>query len=100
MIKLELELTDLNYDQMLELLLPRLTDALRSSGNPLGMLLSNGMGTGMAKKVWSTLSQEQKDKLVVDLLNANQAKLAGKAEEFAAHNGIQAKVSHFQASAK
>lgn len=100
MIKLELELTDLNYDALLEQLLPRLSESLRNSGNPMGLLLSNGMGAGMAKKVLASLSQEQKDKLVVDLLNANSGKFAVKAEEFAARNGMQAKVSSFKASAK
>lgn len=100
MLKLELELTDLNYDTMLEQLLPRLTDQLRSSGNPVGMLLSNGMNAGMAKKIIAGLSQEQKDKLLADMLNANSAKLIAKAESYAAQNGIQGKVVSVRAIAK
>lgn len=100
MIKLELELTDLNYDAMLETLLPRMTEQLRNSGNPVGMLLSNGMGAGMAKKILSTMSQQQKDQLIVDMLNANKGKLITKAEELAAQNGIQGRVSSLKVSAK
>ncbi len=100
MIKLELELTDLNYDAMLETLLPRMTEQLRNSGNPVGMLLSNGMGTGMAKKVLSTMSQQQKDQLIADMLNANKGKLITKAEDLAAQNGIQGRVSSLKVSAK
>lgn len=100
MIKLELELTDLNYDAMLETLLPRMTEQLRNSGNPVGMLLSNGMGAGMAKKILSTMSQQQKDQLIVDMLNANKGKLITKAENLAAQNGIQGRVSSLKVSAK
>lgn len=100
MIKLELELTDLNYDAMLETLLPRMTEQLRNSGNPVGMLLSNGMGAGMAKKILSTMSQQQKDQLIVDMLNANKGKLITKAEDLAAQNGIQGRVSSLKVSAK
>lgn len=100
MIKLELELTDLNYDAMLETLLPRMTEQLRNSGNPVGMLLSNGMGAGMAKKILSSMSQQQKDQLIVDMLNANKGKLITKAEDLAAQNGIQGRVSSLKVSAK
>ncbi len=100
MLKLELELTDLNYDVMLEQLLPRLTEQLRNSGNPVGMLLTSGMGSGMAKKIIAGLSQEQKDKLLADMLNANSAALIAKAEGFAAQNGIQGRVVSIKASAK
>lgn len=100
MIKLEMELDELDYDAMLELMLPRLTEQLRSSGNPVGMLLTNGMPMGMAKKIVAGLSQDQKDKLLCDMLNANKARLISKAERFAQQNGVHGKVVDVRASRK
>lgn len=98
MVKLELELSELDYGAMLERLLPMMGDQLRSSGNPLGMLLSNGMPTSMARHLLATVPQEQKDALLCDLINGNSAKMSKKAEQSAAKQGIHVKVERIHAS--
>ncbi len=99
MIKLELEISEVDYETLLNLL-PQMGEQLRQSGNPVGMLLSNGMSAGMAKKVLSTLSQEQKDRLAADLINGNSRKLIDKTEELAQQNGVGLKIASLEATAR
>lgn len=99
MIKLELEISEVDYEALLNLL-PQMGEQLRRSGNPVGMLLSNGMSTGMAKRVLSTLSQEQKDRLAADLINGNSQKLIDKTEELAQQNGVGLKIASVEATAR
>lgn len=100
MLKLELEISELDYPSLLDKLLPLMGDQLRNSGNPLGMLLSNGMSAGMAKKIISTLPKEQLDGLTADIINGNSQKLINKAEEAAQKNDISMKVVSIHATAK
>ena len=72
MITLQVQLDDLDYDMLVERFLPALTEQLRASGNPVGMLLSNGMSAELAKRIVKGLSREQKDRLAADLINGNQ----------------------------
>ncbi|MCD8353487.1 MAG: hypothetical protein LUC47_04135 [Clostridiales bacterium] len=99
MIKLELEISEVDYETLLNLL-PQMGEQLRQSGNPVAMLLSNGMSAGMAKKVLSTLSQEQKDRLAADLINGNSRKLIDKTEELAQQNGVGLKIASLEATAR
>lgn len=99
MIKLELELSEVDYNALLDLL-PMMGDQLRRSGNPLGMLLSNGMSGGMAKKLLATVPQNQKDALVCDLINGNSERIKKKAEQSADQRGIRVKISRIHASSK
>ncbi|MCC8076502.1 MAG: hypothetical protein LIO95_11305 [Clostridiales bacterium] len=99
MIKLELEISEVDYEALLNLL-PQMGEQLRRSGNPVGMLLSNGMSTGMAKRVLSTLSQEQKDRLAADLINGNSQKLIDKTEDLARQNGVGLKIASVEATAR
>ena len=48
MIKLEIDIDDLNYDDLMEQYLPVMAEKLRASGNPVAMLISNGMPAAMA----------------------------------------------------
>lgn len=100
MVKLELEFSELDYDMLLEKLLPLMGDQLRNSGNPLGMLLSNGMPTGMAKKILSTVPQNQKDALLCDLINSNSTKMKQKVEKKAVERGIRVNINRIHAERK
>ncbi len=100
MVKLEIELEELDYNMLIDNFLPQLSQHLRASGNPIGMLLSNGMGSTMAKGVLRTLSQEQKDQLTCDILNSNKEKLISSLEEGLEQKGFHLKVHSAAASAK
>ncbi len=97
MIRLSIELDDVDFDRLIEQYLPVIGDQLRASGNPVGMLLSNGMSAGMAKGILRTLSQDKKEQLAADLINGNAAKLTASIEKMAAEKGFQAKVRALEA---
>lgn len=100
MIKLEMDIDNLNYDDLLAQYLPLMTDKLRASGNPVAMLLSNGMSATMAKKILHGLSQDKKDALAADLLNANSKKLIDTATAYAARNGVSLTITKIHAGTK
>ena len=100
MIALQIELSDLDLDALIDRYLPSLQEQLRASGNPVGMLLSNGMPTEMAKRVLHSLSQEAKEQLCADLINGNRGRIARKLEEQAAQNGFHLTVNSLSAAQK
>jgi len=100
MIKLELEMDDLDYDVLIEKYLPQLAESLRKANNPVGMLLSNGMPVSLAKKILAGLPQEKKDALAVSLLNANRGQIIRFVEETAEKQEIHLSVKKLEASAQ
>lgn len=100
MLKLEIEINEVDYPSLITALLPYLGEHLRSGGNPLGMLLSNGMSTGMAKNLISKIPPAQLDALIADTINANGGRMSLKAEEIARQRQINIKVSSVHAEAK
>ena len=97
LIKLEIDIDDLNYDDLMEQYLPVMAEKLRASGNPVAMLISNGMPAAMAKKIVAGLSQDKKDALAADLLNAYSQKLIDAATAYAVHNGVGVTISKIHA---
>lgn len=87
MIKLELELADIDYDA----LLPMIRERLEKSGSPMASLVSGGFGM---------IPDSMKDRLAAEMLNANAWKLTDQLEKLAAQNGIKGKVRNFRASAE
>ena len=100
MIKLEMDIENLNYDDLMEQYLPVMAEKLRESGNPVAMLISNGMPAAMAKKIVNGLSQDKKDALAADLLNAYSKKLIDAATAYAVHNGVGITISKIHATAE
>lgn len=89
MIKVEIELEDIDYDSLIEQFLPLMIEKLRQSNNPVAMLISNGMPASMAKMIIKKLPKATKDQLTADLINANKDKIS----EFLKENAAQNKVS-------
>lgn len=100
MIRIEMTIDELDYDSLLDQYLPAIAEKLRETGNPVGMLLSNGMPASMAKGIVAGLPQNTKDKLAADLLNANGARLGRKVEELAAEKGVRVRVGAVHAEVK
>ena len=96
MVKLELELTDIDYDYLIREYLPQVQERLQQSGSPLGSLLSGGFAGGML----NLMPNSMKDKLAAELINANAARLTEELEGIAARNGIPGRVRNFRASAR
>ena len=95
MVKLELELTDIDYDALLKDYLPRIKDKLEQSGSPLAGMLTGGMAGTMLQLAPTSM----KDRLAAEMLNMNAAKLEQQLTEMAARNGINGHVRNLKAIA-
>ena len=94
MVKLEIELSDIDYDQLMNNFLPKMKEKL-GENSPLSSLL----GGGLAGSLMSFAGNSTKDKLVAEVINMNADKLGRKLEEVAANNGIPGKVKNLRATA-
>lgn len=92
MVKLEIELSDIDYDLMMNTLLPKVQEKL----GPDSPLASLG---GLAGSLMGFASDAMKDRMAAEIINANADKLAAKMEEMAAKNGIPGKVKTLRATA-
>ena len=92
MVKLEIELSDIDYDQLLNTYLPKMQEKL-GENSPLSSL------GGLAGSLLGMAPDSMKDKLAAEAINANADKLSEKMEEMAAKNGIPGKVKNLRATA-
>jgi len=95
MLKLELVIDDLDYEGIFEEYGQTITEKLRESGNPAGMLppaLLKGFVAGMPK--------QSRDKLAADLINKNRGKLQRGLEDLAAKKGVKLLVVSAKAEAE
>lgn len=99
MIKVEIELQDIDYDNLIEQFLPLMTEKLRQSNNPFSQLLGNGMPPAMAKMILKKLPQATKDQLTADLINSNKEKIAEFLKETAGQNNIRLAFGDIKAKA-
>ena len=95
MVKLELEITDIDYNALLERYLPEMAEKLRAGGNPLGSLLGGPLGRSMLER----MPTATKEKMTAELLNSSAPRLTPKLEEFAAQNGAPLRVASLRAVA-
>ena len=94
MVKLELELTDIDYEFLIREYLPKVREKMEQSGSLLSGLLSGG---GMAETLLLRSPDSVKDKLVAELINMNAARLEQELESLARGNGIPGKVRNLRA---
>ena len=94
MVKLELELSDIDYDQLLNTFLPKMQEKLGPNSS-----LSSLLGGGLAGSLMSMAGSSTKDKLAAQVINMNSETLSRKMEEMAAKNGIPGKVRNLKATA-
>ena len=96
MVKLEMELTDIDYDYLIREYLPKIQEKMQQSGNPLGAMLSGGFAGGML----GLMSDSMKDKMAAELINASAPRLTEELEKIAARNGVPGKVRNLRATAR
>ncbi len=96
MVKLELELTDIDYDSFVQEYLPKIQEKLQQNGNPLAGMLSGGFAGGMI----GLMPDSMKDKIAAEIINANAERLSEEMEKVAARNGVPGKIRNLRASAK
>ena len=92
MVKLEILLSDIDYDQIMNSLLPKIQEEL-GADSPLSSL------GGMAGTLFSLAGSGMKDKMAAEVINMNADRLSTKMEEMAAKNGIPGKVKSLKATA-
>lgn len=90
MLKLELELSTLDYESLLERILPLAGDKL--SNEPLGAVLGSGASSAMAKAALRMMPQEKKDHMAAELINRNADKICTAIESAAAKNGVSCRI--------
>ena len=95
MIKLEMELSDIDYEALVKEILPKVADKLKQNGNPLAGVASGGM----ASSVLLAAPNGVRDRMAAEIINAAASRLTGEMERMAANNGISCKVSGLHASA-
>ena len=76
MIKLEMELSDIDYEVLVKEILPKVADRLKQNGSPLAPLLSGGM----AANVLLRASDSVRDRMAAEILNAAAPRLTGTLE--------------------
>lgn len=86
MLKLELELSNLDYESLLEVILPLAGDKLNNEA--LGAMLGSGASSAMAKAALRMMPQEKKDRMTAELINRNADKICTAIESAAAKNGV------------
>ena len=77
MIKLEMELSDIDYEVLVKEILPKVADRLRQNGSPLAPLLSGGM----AANVLLHASDSVRDRMAAEILNAAAPRLSAAAPD-------------------
>ena len=97
MIKIEVELSELDYNSIIDQYLPVMIEKLQQTDNPVALLISNGMPAAMAKMILKSLPQDKKDKLAADLVNAYKDKIRQAIEETAERQNIHMKIGDIQA---
>lgn len=97
MIKVELELKDIDFDRLIDQFLPVMIEKLRQSDNPASRLISKGMPAPMAKMIIKKLPLAKKEQLAADLINSNRDKIAEFLKKTAGQNNVRLNIGNIRA---
>lgn len=92
MVRITIDVDDLDYEALAERLLPLLGGAAEDEGGAVKLLKG-----GAAKTMLHALPQARKDALAAELLNRNSVKLSEKAEEWARTQGVRVRIGRLTA---
>ncbi len=102
MIELKLQVSDVDYDTLAELLLPAVMEQMgRASDSPLWsrlLLSSQGFTAGAAKAVLARMSKEKKEEMLAGYINKNGSRIAELFMQMAASKGVGMTVSGVEAA--
>lgn len=85
MIEVRILLDDIDYDALVELLLPLIAEKLEEKGGIMALLGRNKDGmAGVARQLLKTMSQEKRDEFLLQLLQEKKMPVLKKANEKAA----------------
>ena len=94
MLKLELLIDELDYESVFDAFGSVITEKLRESGNPAGML-----PPALVKGFISNLPKKKRDEMAANLINANRGMLQNGIESLAASKGVKLMVVGAKAEA-
>ena len=100
MIKLEIEIDDIDYGALAKELAPMAGDALQNRGNPLAALLQSGAAGPVARAVLDRTPKSAKDKLAAELIAVSHRKLIDMLELAAARKGVRLRIGRIRAEAQ
>lgn len=96
MVKLELELTDIDYETLIREYLPKVKDLLEQKGSPLASMATGGMAASLLLRSPDSM----KDKLAAELINSSAPRLSDELERMAEKHGIHGNIRNLHATAK
>lgn len=88
MLKLEVEINEIDYNLLIEKYLPIFIESLQKNNMAISSFIPNGLSSSIIKNIVTKLNYEQKNKLVADLINSNSIKISEKITEIAQKNDI------------
>jgi hypothetical protein len=90
MIEIKLLVDEIDYDSLVDVLVPALAGKLGASGGILGSILAKNPDTAasMAHTLLKTMSQEKRDDMLVQLLGKYREKVLNAGRSAAAKKGI------------
>jgi hypothetical protein len=101
MIELKLQVSDVDYNSLTELLLPVVFEQMgQSTDSPLWskiLFSSQGLTEAAAKAVLAKMSKDKKDEILVNYINKNSLKIADAFMQMAGSKGIRLTVQSVEA---
>lgn len=97
MIKLEIDIRDIDYDGLIDQFLPVMLEKLRQSDHPASRLIAGGMPAPMAKLILKKLPPATKDQLTAELLNSNKEAITQFIKDIAGQNKIRLNIGDIRA---
>jgi hypothetical protein len=97
MIKLEIDIGDIDYDGLIDQFLPVMLEKLRQSDNPASKLIAGGLPAPVAKMMLKKLPQATKEQLTAELLNSNKDAIMLYLKDVAGQNSIRLTIGDIRA---
>ena len=96
MIKLEILVSEVEYEAILDRYWPYISEKLKESGHPIAKMAGSALPPAMVKSLVSAMPQEKKDRLIAELINVHEKKVCEKIESLAqnAEVGIDVQAIH------
>ena len=97
-MNINLKISDINYDSIIEQSIPLLKEKAKADNNILLKTISGilTMPGDIPKKMLNALPQETKDELVVYLINSNKGKIVELLQNTLANKGIELRIDDIE----
>jgi len=92
MIKIEFNVSEVDYNGIIDMYLPLILENIKSSGSAFGSLVSGGMPASLVKGVLKNLPETKKEQLLTELINSNAAVAAEQIGEYIRRQGTSARI--------